>query len=371
MTLRPVDTDLLAEICRSIALEHSGFLYVDSVKDAIQSEYENSEKSLLAAGSLSSSDIKDALQDIAASDGSSDLELERVRNGVYYYDPFGQGSGEGVTGQLTRLFRQQLVVTSERLRSWFDLAIDDVDYFAGELEQRKLVRRIATGERDYFTIGPRLQEQTGEAGVDQRLTEEATNGKISHDQLEKVINVAATADVIRYLEGQGFVTDLDGEYLVDSAIDEFGAHLAAEVGDAVEAEFESWSYVLPESEFEQVVQTEVEERTDALAHAGSSRAEILDATEAALESRLGLERDASMVVQREAFESLLDRRAEEVRAEVSESGEHLAAESDIIEAGVERVEELQPTTSGSANEYVRGELADRYRALVESEFTVE
>ncbi|NHN61191.1 MULTISPECIES: hypothetical protein [Halorussus] len=368
MPLRPTDTDLLADICTSVALRNYGFLYVDRVNDEIRSQYESADKSPLKASSLSQTEIKKAMDDVVADEYS---ELQRLRTGVYYYDPFGTGDDEGVATELTTLFRQQLVVTSEELRSRFDLAIDDIDFFADELADRNLVRRIATGERDYYTIGSRLKEQAGEAGVDARLREKATYGKLAHDQLEKVINVSATADVIRYLEAEEFVIDLDGEYLVESAIPRFGEYLADRIADDVETEFENSGYVLPEPEFGQVVENEIDERSDVLAQARAVRGDILDATEKALTDELGLDADGPVVRQTEAFESYVDRRAEEIHREVTESGERLATESDFREVGHPLVEEVHVGTAQQANEYARDAIRERFDERVTEEFRVE
>lgn len=370
MPLRPTDTDVLADICTSVALQNYGFLYVDRVGDEIRSQYESANTGTLNASSLSRTDIKKAMDDIVSDEYS---ELQRLRTGVYYYDPFGTGDNREITGELTALFRQQLVVTSEKLRSRFEIAIDDIDFFTDELEDRRLLKRIAAGERDYYTIGSQLKEQAGEAGVETRLRDEATYGKLSHGQLETVINVSATADVIRYLEAEGFVIDLDGEYLVqsDDAISEFGAYLAGEIEDEVAAEFEESAYVLPAGEFSQFVESRVSERSDVLAHAREVRGQILDATENALEASLGLDEDAPVVKRTTEFEAYVDRRAEEIQHEVTSSDERLATESDFQDVGHPLVEDVRVGTAQQANEYARNAIRERFDQLVHDEFRVE
>jgi len=370
MPLRPTDTDVLADISTSVALQNYGFLYVDRVGDEIRSQYENTDTGPLKASSLSKQDIKKALDDVVSDEYS---ELQRLRSGVYYYDPFGTGDNREITAELTTLFRQQLVVTSEKLRSRFEIAIDDIDFFTDELEDRRLLKRVAAGERDYYTIGPQLKEQAGEAGVDDRLHEKATYGKLSHDQLEKVINVAATSDVIRYLEAEGFVVDLDGEYLVqsDDAIAEFGAYLAGEIEDAVATEFENSAYVLPSDEFSQFAESQVTDRSDVLAQAREVRSKILDAVEDSLFDRLGLEEDAPVTRQTEAFESYVDRRAEEIKREVTGSDERLATESDFHDVGHPMIEEVRVGTAQQANEYARNAIRERFDGMVSEEFRVE
>ncbi|MFB6197725.1 MAG: hypothetical protein ABEI52_05570, partial [Halobacteriaceae archaeon] len=268
MTLRPVDKDILGEVCRSLALDNFGMLYVDKVKDEIKTRYKNSDTGFLNADSVSIADIKAGLEEIA---GDEYTEFERLRSGVYFYDPFSTGNDDIIATALTNLFQTRFVVTSEELRSHFGIAIDDMDRFVSEMTDLDLIRRISAGERDYFTVGPRLKEQAGSAGIDARLRQKASHGKISHDQLERVINVSATEDIINYLEGQrdeGFIIDLDGEYLVRSAIDEFGAHVAERISESVKDEFDESTYVLPEDEFDTIVRNEVEARFDVLTRIG-------------------------------------------------------------------------------------------------------
>lgn len=248
MSLRPPDRDMLADVCRSIANESYGFLYIDQVKDQIQAEYESRDKSRLRAQALSTSDIKEAMGTIANDDVTG---FEKIRPGVYYYDPFGAGADSDIATELTALFRGQLVVTSEDIRDRFDLAIDDVDFFIRELRDRDLLLRIAAGNRDYYTVGSRLKEQTDDQGLDGRLQNRATNGRISHEQLEHAISVEATSDVINYLQSEGYVIDLEGEYLVRSSLEAFGADLARTIEETVVEEFEEAGYVVPESEYSQ------------------------------------------------------------------------------------------------------------------------
>ena len=137
-------------------------------------------------------------------------------DGVYYVDTFSVGSSDAVTNELTSTFSHNVVITSETLRSRFDLAMDDVEFFVAELTERDLVQRITAGERDYYTIGPRLKEHAENVGFDSQLARKAKDGKISHSALEDIISIAATKDIIRYLEQEGYVIDMDGEYLVEN-----------------------------------------------------------------------------------------------------------------------------------------------------------
>lgn len=367
MSLLPVDTDALEDICRSVAMSNYGFLYVTDKRGEIQNRYESADTGTLNAGSLSTSDLKKTLRDLTEDEFS---DLEQIRDGVYYVDTFSVGSSDAVTNELTSVFSQRIVITSETLRSRFDLAIDDVDYFASELASRDLVRRITAGERDYYTIGPRLKENAGNVGLDSQLERKAARGKISHSDLEKVIDVAATTDVIRYLEQEGFIVDLDGEYLVDSALDEFARYVASETEDEIEAHFEDSQYLVPTAEFPGVVRSEIEARFDVLSQAHGMQEEIIEATQDALADRLDLEVGREMVVMRDDFDAYVDGEARRVLGDVKSERDVLpASPSEFEEAASEHVEEMQVSNDPAVNRYVREAVEDRYAEVVsEQEF---
>jgi hypothetical protein len=365
MSLLPVDSDALTDICRDVAMSNYGFLYVSEDKDDVQTAYESADTGTLNASSVSTSDLKGALRDIANDEYA---DLDRIRDGVYYVDTFSVGSSNAVTNELTSVFSQRIVVTSETLRSRFDLAMDDVEFFVGELQERDLVRRITAGERDYYTIGPRLKEQAGNVGLDSQLERKAADGKISHSDLENVIDVAATTDVIRYLEKEGFIIDLDGEYLVESAIDEFANHVAAEIEDVIQATFEDSQYVVPASEFPGIVRSEIEDRFDVLSHAHRVQDEIVSATRDALAERLDLEDGREMVVMREEFDAYADGEARRILGDVKAESDTLPASPTEFEAAAEEhFDAIQVSNTASVNRYVQEAVAGRYSEVVETE----
>ncbi|WP_132056875.1 hypothetical protein [Halorussus amylolyticus] len=374
MPLRPTDTDVLSDICMSVALQNYGFLYVDQVTDQLRSEYESADKSPLKASSLSATDIKKAMENVAGDEYS---KLQRLRTGVYYYDPFGTGNGEDIATELTTLFRQQLVVTGEELRSRFDLAIDDIDFFTDELADRNLVRRIATGERDYYTIGSQLKEQAGEAGVAARLSQRATKGKLTHGELEKEISVSATADVIRYLETQDFIIDLDGEYLVKTAIDEYATKLADQLTERVTEAFGESGYVMPEREYRQLLVTEIKERTDVLEREPGLRDTVVEHVETTLAEGSGetgesypgivVDEDAGMAVHEEQFDEKIDSHAEELSRQVL-ADSMASTPSQMVETVRSDIDALTLATDPDANEYVQREIEAATREKIEEEF---
>lgn len=365
MPLRPIDTDLLSDICTSVASGNYGFLYVDQTNDEIRSQYESADNSPLKASSLSPTDIKKTLEEMASDDYS---ELERLRTGVYYYNPFGTNDSEEIIDELKALFRQPLVVTSEDLRSQFDLAIDDVSFFADELVDRNLVRRIATGERDYYTIGQQLKEEVDEGGVNPLLDRKADRGKLTHDQLERVINVSATSDVIRYLESEGFIIDLDGEYLFWEAYEEYAAHLADGIEEAVTEEFEKSGYVLPNSEYETVVKNEIDSRFDVLGKLRSRRDELLSAVYSTLSKSLDLNTVDDVVVQESEFQSMVEERAEQLLWNANDRLDQNVGREAFVDEVDDDLETLQLSNSQRANEFIRHRISESADEQLEEKF---
>ncbi|MFB6070061.1 MAG: hypothetical protein ABEJ76_03480 [Halanaeroarchaeum sp.] len=363
MALLPVDEDVLEDVCESIARKNYGFLYVSDYRNEIKSAYESADTGLLNARALSGSDLREALASLA---NDEFRDLEQIRDGVFYFDPFGATSNEEITDELTHLFSQRLVVTAETLRSRFSLAIDDIEFFVDELADRDYVRRIRAGKKDYYTIGPGLKEHADDVGLDARLQSEATHGKISHSDLESVIDVAATTDVIRYLDREGYIVDLDGEYLVEEAIDEYGEHLAKRIEDTVADELADSSYVLRTDEFEQVVENEAETYVD-LGQVNRVRSQVVDAVQSALESRIGLERDSEMVVESESFDALVDDEARRILGEVKGEYDVFGSPSEFVERAEDRFEDVHVATDPTVNEYVRSAVADRYEEIVNEE----
>lgn len=364
--IRPVDTEELEDICRDIALQNYGFLYVNEHKGEIQSEYESADKGVTKAGTVSASDLKESLREIANDDFS---EFQRLRNGVYFYDPLGLPEGKSVSDDLSSVFRSHLVIDKQTFESVFDIAPKDVDFLANHLEQHAYLERITTGKRDYYVSGTKLKENTSrDTSVSARLSGEASGGTVSQSDLEDVIDVAATDDVIRYLEDQDFILDIGEEYIVQSEMDAYARHLIGEIGDSVEDEIGT-SGLLPLPEFEQVIRNEINDRFDVLSHLGRGEAaELLETVQEALAETYGLEVDRDVVVDRAAFDEYVDQRARDLREEV-ESEHDLATPSDYREVGHPRIDDMEVSDATAVNRYVRDGLEDRFDELVDERFS--
>ena len=315
------DKEVLQDVCRGIALENYGFVYLSDDKGEIRARYESQGgddglvgtlKNAVGGRSISVEDLQGTLEEIANDDLN---EFERLRTGVYFYDPANAPGESDVAKTLEQLFKYDLVVSERELKSRFNLAKKDIDFFTGRLEQEEYLKRITTGEHgDYFTIGPQLKDESGDAGVDVRLKKKSKQGLLAHADLESVIDAAATSDVIQYLEKEAFIVKLDDKYLVRSAIDEFGAAMAERFVEDVVEEFEAVNGVMATTEFRTLVENELSARSDVLSHVGRQtrlRDEIGDAVLDAVKDAAGIEFDArdEVAVLTEAFDHRVGERS--------------------------------------------------------------
>lgn len=365
MSLRPIDTDVLENVCSTVARQNYGFIYINDNKSEIKNEYEQADTGMLKAGELSISDIRKGLSDIAGDDFT---DFEQIRDGVFYMDQFGAVGNEEITKELTMVFNQHLVVTGERLRSAFSLAIDDLDFFVDELESREYLQRIRAGQNDYYTIGPKLKERADDVGLDSQLAQDAVHGKISHSDLEDVIDVSATTDVIRYLEKQDLIIDLDGEYLVQSLSAELAAHLADEIKDAVVDEFETAKYILEAEEFEQVVTNEIRERFDILSYLRDVQDNLIEETVSAAAERIGIEMKQGLAIQSDEFDQYT---ASEARRIFNDVKADLETEPGRVEGWVEAAEEyfeeVHVSNTSAVNDHIRSVIKEQYSEVVNEE----
>ncbi|WP_435143346.1 hypothetical protein [Halobaculum sp. P14] len=373
MPLRPVDRDVLEDISQDIAQDNYGFLYVDRVRDQLKDQYESREKSKLKAPTLSTSETKEALREMAEDENYS---IERIRSGVFYWDPFGTGTRTGITERLKGVFRNQMVVTTEDLRKAFDLAHEDAEFFANGLRRQDLVMRIAAGSREYYSVGRRLKEETGEDDLEGKLKRRSVHGKISHDQLEEAISVAATSDVIGYLQGEGLIIDMDGEYLVRAALDEFGKQTAADLADDVVSAFEDAGHVMPLREYETLLESEIDVRSNVLAHVRSSGADLSqDDVISAVREEFATDDEPTievldsrnLAVHREPLEAQVESHATELTRPVLR--DTTAATADSLKSEIrDDIEELHVTTSDEGNAYVRKQIRERAEELIDEEY---
>ncbi|GAB6878432.1 hypothetical protein JCM17823_07060 [Halorubrum gandharaense] len=370
MSLRPVDTDTLGEISIEVAKENFGFLYVDRVANEIRERYESSDTPLMKAGNLSRSDVKEALQNIASEDWEN---IERIRSGVFYYAVFSTGPPERVLNRLRDLFMStQQVVTAEQLREEFNLAIEDTEFFAEKLVSNGLLSRIATGSREYYSVGPKLKEKTGQNQLKDELIKQSRNGTpvgvLSHEELEQIISVNATSDVIHYLEGQlGLLSDLDGEYLVWGSIEQYGEWMAEEIAEDVADEFESTGYAMPKQEYREVVRARIEARSSILKQLSrQKRTEAVDAVQEGLTTIAEIHINGPVAVHEAPLEDEIAAHAEKIVDPILADGSG-AAMATLKQEAKEEVADLHLADDEKANKHLRSRVQDRTETLIEEE----
>lgn len=367
MSLRPVDTDVLEDVCSAVARQNYGFIYITDNKSEIKNEYEQADTGVLKTSELSISDIRKGLSEIAANDFT---DFVQIRDGVFYMDQFGAVGNEEITKELKMVFSQHLVITGEALRDAFSLAIDDLEFFVDQLESREYIQRIRAGQNDYYTIGPKLKEGREEVGLDSQLEQDARDGKISHSKLEKAIDVSATTDVIRYLEKENLIIDLDGEYLVRGLTEEFAHSLAEDIKNEIENEFQEAKYILEKDELEQVVTNKIRDRSDIMSHVREIQSKIITDIISSLSELCGIDIDDSngMATQEEEFEQYVTSEARRVYTDVkTEVGEGPAQLPGWVEAADDYLSEIHVSNTSGVNEYIRSDITEEYKHIVDEE----
>lgn len=371
MPLRPVDSDRLGDICISVAQKNFGFLYLDRVANRIKEEYESSDTGLTKAGTLTRRAIKDSLGKLA---GEEYENLRQIRSGVYYYDVFSAGHDKRIPNRLKDLFvSTQQVITAEQIRNEFNLAVDDVDFFVDKLVENDMLFRIATGSQEYYSVGSLLKEQTGQNRLEDELREQAKGsapiGILSHDELEQIISVNATSDVIRYLEQQlNFLTDLDGESLVWGALEDYGRWMADEIADDITEELAAVGHAMPTAEYREVITNAIEKRTDLLDQVSRRRRdEVIDAVQEGLSEVEDIEIDGQIA-------GHLPPMKEDIEAHAGKIIDPLLADataatpSALKEEAAAEIKGLRLAEMEAANEYLREKVRERADKLIEEAF---
>ncbi len=373
MRIRPVDENTLAAACRSIAQSNYGFVYVDRDHEAIKTEYESEDVSWTRQSSLSTAQIKESLREMT---GSDNYAHDQIRPGVFYLDPFKHKIEANIAAVLEQLFRNQIVVTAKQLRSQFNVAHDDAGFFAEELQERDYVMRIVAGNVEYYTVGPHLKDAVDGEGedLDDKLARRSMNGRISHDQLEDAISVQAVSDVIDYLQSEGHVINLDGEYLIPEALDEFVQWLAGKIEEEVLEEFEEAGYVMPASEYNSLVESRAGARSNSLAAVRSSRGntrerDILQGIrdQFADGDDPQIEIDGAVAVYKSEADREVESRAEQfVRPVLNDKT--AATPEDLLEEIRPDVTELTLTQTQEGDEYLQEQIINRSEERIWEDF---
>jgi hypothetical protein len=350
--LRPPDTDLLVDLCRDVALDAHGFLYLPDDAPTVVQRYDDASTEFRYANSVSRARLRRTLASRAAND---ETIVERLRTGAFYWNPFETVQGPDVHALLLDLLADRLVLTPAAIDSAFDVAPADVAVLTTELVRLEFLRSITVGELDVYEGGSRLAaETTRPVTVARTLRAWSSDGIIDRDDLVDRLDVTAPDDVIAALERDDYVVDIDDAYLVRAAIPD----LATAIADEIEADVREAlqpTGVLPTIDFDARIEHEIAHRRAVLQHLGPGDAGTLlsEIRRRLLESKdVKSVTDPDVVVDCSQFEAYLRSRptpcdADHGLGDVAPESPGLASEMDA------------PTLDSPVREYVESTLEDQ------------
>jgi len=366
MSVRSPDTEALENAVRAAADSLTGYLILSEKRDVIQNRYAEHDTGLMSVSNVSHEGIRSSLEEFA-DDGHRDIE--HIADEAYFVNPFtgGDDSSQEIIDRIEEMYRSHIAFSGETLRRNFDLPIDYADHFINSLEQRNLTERLSR-THDIYTIGSRLQQKSEEPGIRDRLEAEAKHGIITNERFEEIIDAPAIPPVTNMFERDNHIIDLDGKYLVPSAIDDYEQHLARQLTADVEREFDG--PVMLESTFENEVKNHATGGSTELSTLSASRRnEILDGVESNVREQLGIESESvdgtSIVVLSSELEDTVREKAEEIYPRVAEE-DHAVAET-YYENAKEEVGNISTEGGEMVNEYLRSAVLEEVWTRIQEE----
>lgn len=373
MGIFSINKDAFERAAKEVAKDSFGLIYAEQDADEIQTAYINDEETggLIGDAEITHRQVRKNLQELA-SDGNSNFE--QVRESVYFFDLIGMGHEDDLdtlTPEVVSLFEDYPIVNKKTLLDRFGAAKDDDEFFISHLRDRdrNYVDEFKVGAQSYYTVGDYLEEEYDAPSISEELQSDSTHGTVNHQQLSRKIPVDTKEDIIRHLEGEEYILDLDGEYLVlqPEEIDEFTANVAGQISDEIAAEFEQANYIMPTEETKSLITDAVSDAgisnyPDALARAKNInyREKLLDGIVESVEREVELLEDGRFYKQEE-FDEFVEERA--VRAVENAQAQGPTGDTEWTELAVE---ELQTETI-SSNPSVVGHYTDAVKAQIEQE----
>lgn len=353
MPLRSPDKEALEDAIRAAANDLNGYVNLPEQRSFIQNEYAEQDTGVLDASDVSHGEIRTVLDEF---DADERKDIEHIADEVYFVNPFGAtpSDDEEILDHIEDTYRVHIVFSGETLRRTFDLPVDHADYFIDSLVNRDLLQRLSR-THDVYTIGSKLQENSDEPGIEDRLAQEAVDGIISNDKFEKIVDGPVIPAVTSMFEKDGYILDLDGEYLVLNAQDDFERYLAREIKQDVKDEFDG--PVLLESTFTNEVKNHITSHSSRIAKIPDEhrRSQIIDGAENKVRERLGVVSqetdDSSIVVLTTELEDTVREKADTIYPQIAELN-HATAKA-YYEAAEEEVQNISTDGGELVNEYLR------------------
>lgn len=353
MALRNPDKEALEDAIRAAANDLNGYVNLPEKRKFIQNEYAETNTGSLQASEVTHDDIREALNSFVE---DSQRDIEHIANEVYFVNPFGAtpGDDEEIIDRIEEKYRVHIVFSGETLRRAFELPVDHADYFIDSLVDRDLLQRLSR-THDVYTIGRQLEQNSDEPGIAERLAKEAANGIISNDKMENIVDSPVIPAVTSMFEKDGYILDLDGEYIVLNATDDFEKYLAREIEADVRGEFDG--PVMLESTFENEVRNHLTANSTRLSKIPdeNTREEIIKGVEGGVRERIGLDSqetdESSIVVITTELEDTVREEADSIYPRVAE--ENHATARVYYESAREEVNDISTDGGELVNEYLR------------------
>lgn len=371
MGLRKPDKEVVEDAIRQTANDLNGLLNLPAERDVIQQTYKDNADGFRSASTVSHDEIRSILDEFAADDRK---DIDHVRDEVYFINPFNDVQPDGndaIQDTIQEIYRTHVVFNGETVREAFQVPIDNADFFFDALEQRDLVNRLSRSH-DVFTIGRTLEQNTSEPSVEDRLTQEAANGIISNHRFEQIIDAPVIQEVLSLFVSKDYIVDLDGEYLVRGAVDDYIESLGEEIIDDIEAEFEASNNVLLESVFQNEIERRIKSSSKVLSHVSDPtlRQTILDGTEANVREKLDIASDtvdgeATVVVRQYHLEQEVSQQAEDIFETIRTRDYAEAARYYDDTAAL--IEDVSIDGAETVNTYYRQAVRDECHSLIRTE----
>lgn len=350
---RSPDKEALEDAVRAAANDLNGYVNLPEKRSFIQSEYQEKRSGRLNAPDVSHDDIRDGLNGFAE---DSQKDIEHVEKEVYFVNPFSAspGDNEEIIDRIEDTYRVHIVFSGETLRRTFNLPMDHADYFIDSLVKRNMLQRLSR-THGVYTIGSQLEEHINQPGIDERLANESTNGIITNDKMETIVDSPVIPAVTSMFESDGYILDLDGEFLVMSTIDEFESYIASEIKQDVRDKFNG--PVMLESSFKSEVKSHIRHHSSRLSSisAQDTRSKIIDGVEECLRERLNIEsretNGSSIVVLGDELEDAIQEGADGIYPGVRDEN-HATARA-YYESAEEEVNSISTDGGELVNEYLR------------------
>lgn len=380
MSIRGPDPEIIESLVRQEANDINGLLNLPEDRQQIQEKYHERHQEKygrVSTGRIkytpeaSRDDIRLILQNLAADD---QRDIQHVENEVYYNSPFTNldlSSENEVIERLTSIYNTYVVFTGERVRKELDVPKDHDGFFLSRLEKQGLIERLSHAQ-SVFTIGREFKQIADEPSVQEKLMSRATEGILKNHKFEQIIDAPATEEVVSLFVEKDYLIDMNGEYLVKKALDEYIESVKREVTPKVRNKFEKSDHVMQRAEYRSLVTKHIREQSELLSHAPDMKNDIVQEVREGVTEELNLEEvsydDIPIIIDQEKFKPKVESKVNSITENVRSEGYALA--NQMFDAAEEKVNKAGIEGGDVVNKYYRQRVRDQcIDRLEEEEFS--